>query len=175
MISANANELTGNKLFPFLYGLAYYSFPLLCLVPLALLLYKIIAWRLFQASTSKAVRTYLIDAAGLLRVGLSKVRRLLVSPEYNLMSNSHFPLTLGFLQSFQSDSFQFLSDNGYKTILSPKYTSEISRHPSLNFGEALASENHFHIRGFDPFRQFTAAGHAFQNAVRTELTRALGE
>lgn len=59
-------------------------------------------------------------------------------------------------------------------MLSPKYTSEIARHPSLSFSKVINCENHTHIKGFDAFKQFSAAAHAFQNAVRIELTRALG-
>ncbi|KAJ5573829.1 uncharacterized protein N7459_008256 [Penicillium hispanicum] len=102
-------------------------------------------WRLFQVYASKAVNRYLTDASSLIKAGLSK-----------------------------SDTFQLLSDNGYKTVLSPKYTSEISRHPALSFSRVISSENHTHIKGFDAFKQFSAAAHAFQNAVRIELTRALG-
>jgi hypothetical protein len=68
-----------------------------------------------------------------------------------------------------------ISDNGYKTVLSPKFANEISRLPTLSFSKIFEVEFHTHIAGFSPFEQFAKASNIFQDAVRTKLTQALGE
>lgn len=71
--------------------------------------------------------------------------------------------------------FNILSDNGVKTVFSPKYASEISKIPSLSFSKILAAEFHAHIAGFEPFAQLTTRSNIFQDAVRMKLTQTLGE
>ncbi|KAJ6130412.1 hypothetical protein N7512_003192, partial [Penicillium capsulatum] len=72
-----------------------------------------------------------------------------------------------------SNIFRVMTDNGYRTVLSPKYASEISRLPNLSFGKIMSTEFHAWLPGFDPFFQFDLSD-TFQKAVRMKLTQALG-
>ncbi|KAJ5906717.1 cytochrome P450, partial [Penicillium subrubescens] len=66
------------------------------------------------------------------------------------------------------------SDNGYKTILSPNYASEISRIPGLSLSKTIVQEVHSSLKAFDPFLQLDSGNEIFQDAVHMRLTQALG-
>lgn len=67
-----------------------------------------------------------------------------------------------------------MTDNGYRTVLSPKYATEISRLPTLSFGKIMQHEFHSWVPGFSPFYEFDRS-ETFQDAVRLKLTQALGK
>jgi hypothetical protein len=75
----------------------------------------------------------------------------------------------------QSDIFCIVTDNGYKTVLAPKYAAEVSKLAKLSFSPIMARDFHSDIEGFEPFREFAFDGaNIFQTAVRMKLTQALG-
>lgn len=75
----------------------------------------------------------------------------------------------------QASAFRIITENGEKTILSPKYAPEIRSHPALNFGLSVADEFHSTLPGFEPFAEGTSVESILQDAIRTKLTQSLGE
>lgn len=59
-------------------------------------------------------------------------------------------------------------------MLSPKYANDIRGHPQLSLADALITELHVNLPGFEPFR-VTASDTIIQDMVRTKLTQNLGK
>ncbi|KAJ5820053.1 hypothetical protein N7474_005644 [Penicillium riverlandense] len=89
----------------------------------------------FELSYTHAKQRYLSDARNIIRSGLK-----------------------------EASVFRVISDNGPKTILAPKYATDIRSHPSLSFGASISKEFHSNIRGFEPFQQGTRSDELFQTA-----------
>ncbi|KAJ5104702.1 hypothetical protein NUU61_002049 [Penicillium alfredii] len=100
--------------------------------------------RPFEFNAVRAKKIFLSDGHNLIKSGLSK-----------------------------SSIFRLFGDNGYRTVLSPKYADEIRSHPALSFSNAIRQEFHGNIKGFEPFKQFSVGNEVFQDAVRMKLTQAL--
>ncbi|KAJ5175638.1 uncharacterized protein N7482_001515, partial [Penicillium canariense] len=83
------------------------------------------AWVKFDLSSRKAKNKFITDALGVVE--------------------AHLRL---------SDVARINTDNGYKTVLSPKFAKEIARAPSLSFGKHMDAEFHTNIPAFAPFKQF---------------------
>ncbi|KAL3487044.1 hypothetical protein BJX62DRAFT_241441 [Aspergillus germanicus] len=67
-------------------------------------------------------------------------------------------------------AFNIVGDNGFHTVLSPRYATEIRSHPGLSFGAVMEHDFHAYVRGFEPFKLDTGIA---ENAVRTQLTQRL--
>ncbi|CAG8135836.1 unnamed protein product [Penicillium salamii] len=100
--------------------------------------------RLFEISDASSKKRYLTDAHELIKSGLQK-----------------------------ASVFRIISDNGPKTVLAPKYATEIRSHPGLSFGTSIEDEFHSYVRGFEPFQLGPRSEELFQVAIRTKLTQSL--
>ena len=120
-------------------------------------------WKFFDVQKSNTLNEYLRDSQKVVKDGLSKVTCPAIT-----FSAIVFRLTV------QANVFPILSDNGYKTILSPKFANEVARLPTLSFNKMLSIDFHAHIAGFSPFAQFEKGATIFQDGVRMKLTQALG-
>ncbi|KAL4996586.1 cytochrome P450 [Aspergillus recurvatus] len=68
-------------------------------------------------------------------------------------------------------AFNIVTDNGFQTILSPKYANEIRSHPGLDLSRAVQADYDTYISGFEPFKPDTAG--IVHDAVRLKLTQRL--
>lgn len=112
-------------------------------------------WKFFGVQKSNTLDEYLHYSQKVVKDGLAKV-----TCPARTFSATVFRLTV------QANVFPILSDNGYRTILSPKFANEIARLPTLRFDKMLSIDFHAHIAGFSPFAQFEKGAEIFQDAVR---------
>ncbi|CAG8247354.1 unnamed protein product [Penicillium salamii] len=77
---------------------------------------------IFEPTSFKAKRKFVIHANDLIKSGLAKC-----------------------------DIFRLTCDTGIQLVLSQKYLDEIRNHPAFSFQDLIRSQSHFHIKGFEPF------------------------
>ncbi|PKY01127.1 cytochrome P450 [Aspergillus campestris IBT 28561] len=98
----------------------------------------------FEFQSTNAKRRFVQNAQNLIQAGLAK-----------------------------ASAFRIITENGEKTVLSPKYAPELRSHHALNFGLSVAEEFHSTLPGFEPFAEGTSVESILQDAIRTKLTQSL--
>lgn len=105
----------------------------------------------FDIQKSNTLDEYLHDSQKVVKDGLAKLTCPAITSSATV-----------FRLMVQANVFPILSDNGYRTILSPKFANEIARLPTLSFDKMLSIDFHAHIAGFTPFARFEKGAEIFQ-------------
>ncbi|KAJ5790952.1 uncharacterized protein N7518_007963 [Penicillium psychrosexuale] len=137
--------------------------PLLAkLEPVSLIGLVLLSGLFFLLAATRKSDLPLVNGKRPFEFGIAKARQ-------RYLKNAHSLITAGLEKA---GAFRIVTENGTRTILSPKYADDIRSHRDLSLSAALVKEHHVNIAGFDAVK-VTVTSDIIQDTVRTKLTQNL--